>query len=481
MRSLFSIRQPVRRTRSWLAAAAATGLALVLAGTLISPPAYAANPVTPGNYRGLGFDQCEAPSASAMSTWIKKSPFRAAGIYISGASRACQRQSNLTASWVRWRLAEGWHLMPITLGPQASCSHRYPRYGKNIDPTINPNPANYYAAAKAQGRLEAQRAVSAARRLGLVPGSTIFYDLEAFDIRRSTSCTQSAIRFMHAWTNALHGYGYASGYYSSAASGIRMLDDERVRKGSNITMPDQVWIADWNGKANTSSSYIRSDGWQPYGRAKQFQGGHNETWGGVRINIDRNYLNLRTPRLPSAGKPTPPPSTPSPTPAPTSPRYTGTSLADPKCSPATINRTSYRATGATSAGSSIVPLQCLLKQQRLYRYSVTGTWNPQTQKALNAFQKRVGHPTRTFATRSNWMALATAGSTGRSLRSGSRGADVTMLQRALNAAGSPALKVSGVYDAPTASAVGAYQRSVSLSATKIVGVRTWKALRAGRR
>ena len=68
-------------------------------------PAYAANPVTPGNFRGLGFDQCEAPSQSAMSTWIKRSPFRAAGIYISGASRACQRQSNLNATWVRNQLA----------------------------------------------------------------------------------------------------------------------------------------------------------------------------------------------------------------------------------------------------------------------------------------------------------------------------------------------------------------------------------------
>ena len=30
----------------------------------------------------------------------------------------------------------------------------------------------------------------------------------------------------------------------------------------------------------------------PGGRMKQFQGGHDETWGGVTINIDRNYLDL---------------------------------------------------------------------------------------------------------------------------------------------------------------------------------------------
>ncbi|MET0520884.1 MAG: glycoside hydrolase domain-containing protein, partial [Jiangellaceae bacterium] len=286
------------RTRRWAVAALAAALALVVSGTVLSVPAYAANPVTPGNYTGLGFDQCEAPSQSAMSTWIKKSPFRAAGIYISGASRACQRQANLNATWVRNQLAAGWHLMPITLGPQASCSHRYPRYGKNIDPTINPSTTNTYSAARVQGALEARRAVQRSRELGIVPGSTIFYDLEAFASGSTTACTQSALWFISSWTTELHRYRYASGFYSSAASGIKMLDDQRLRAGNRIVMPDQLWIADWDGKANTSSAYVRSDGWQPYKRAKQYQGGHNETWGGVRINIDRNYLNLRTPKLP---------------------------------------------------------------------------------------------------------------------------------------------------------------------------------------
>ena len=57
-------------------------------------------------------------------------------------------------------------------------------------------------------------------------------------------------------------------------------------------LPDQIWIARWDGNADTSTSYIREDGWVPGGRMKQYQGGHDETWGGVRINIDRNYLDL---------------------------------------------------------------------------------------------------------------------------------------------------------------------------------------------
>src|SRR4051794_5186152 len=50
------------------------------------------NPVTPGTYTGLGFDQCHAPEQSKMDAWLQASPYRAVGIYISGASRGCREQ-----------------------------------------------------------------------------------------------------------------------------------------------------------------------------------------------------------------------------------------------------------------------------------------------------------------------------------------------------------------------------------------------------
>ena len=37
-----------------------------------------------------------------MNRWLKTSPFFAAGIYISGTSRACRDQPNLTPEWVRF-------------------------------------------------------------------------------------------------------------------------------------------------------------------------------------------------------------------------------------------------------------------------------------------------------------------------------------------------------------------------------------------
>jgi peptidoglycan hydrolase-like protein with peptidoglycan-binding domain len=457
-----------------LSATLATGLVVTLLGVLPSAPAFAANPVTPGNFTGYGFDQCNAPSQSAMSTWIKKSPFRAAGIYISGNSRACRTQANLTPTWVRNQLAAGWHLMPITLGPQASCSTRFPRYGKNIDPTINPSNTSTYVAARAQGRAEARKAVTTAQGLGIVRGSTLFYDLEAFNIA-NTPCRSSALWFLNAWTSQLHDLGYASGYYSSAASGIKMVDNMRVQPNNPIKMPDQVWIADWDGRANTSSTYVRSDGWLPYRRMKQYRGGHNETYGGVTINIDRNYLNLRTPAIPGSSSPTPPP------PAPAAPKYTGNATSDARCTPKTITQRDYPTVNSHASAQYLVPLQCLLKQQHLYKYEVTGKWNSQTQSALYSFQGARGMAKQTTINRNTWTALVSRGNSRTLLRVGMTTADATRVQRAMNAAIAARLAVSGTYRQATATAVRQYQQAVGVAVTGTVTAATWVALERGRR
>lgn len=446
----------------------ATALALAALPSL-SAPAYAANPVTPGNFRGLGFDQCATPSQSAMSAWVEHSPFRAVGIYISGNSRACRTQTNLTATWVANQLRAGWHLMPITLGPQASCSTRYPRYGWSIDPKISPSTTNTYSAARTAGALEARRAVSAARTLGIVAGSTLFYDIEAWNIHSSSACNWSTLWFLSSWTQELHRYRYASGVYSSAASGIHVLDDQRVVAGNRITMPDQIWVADWDKKADTASSYIRSDGWLPYRRAHQYQGGHNETWGGVRINIDRSYVDLRTPTLPGSSTTTTSTAT-----------STATGLRDPRCSTASISKTLYRRTSAKLRSWLYAPLQCVLKQQHRYSAAVTGHWDRSTLAALRSYQRSVGHKVRYSFVRGDWVSILSAGNSGRTLRSGSTGADVIRLQRALNAAGGYRLRVNGIFAATTASAVGRYQRRVGITPTRVVASQTWGALKAGR-
>ena len=64
---------------------------------------------------------------------------------------------------------------------------------------------------------------------------------------------------------------------------------------------------------------------------------------------------------------------------------------------------------------------------------------------------------------------------------GSAGPGVRRVQRALNAAGTPRLAVTGVYDAATDAAVRAWQQKNDLPVTGVVAQNSWKRLQAGHR
>ena len=64
-----------------------------------------------------------------------------------------------------------------------------------------PRPPDTYAAARAPGPRRGRKTVAAARRLGIPPGSTLWYDLEAFATSK-TDCRESALSFLSAWTRA---------------------------------------------------------------------------------------------------------------------------------------------------------------------------------------------------------------------------------------------------------------------------------------
>ena len=67
--------------------------------------------------------------------------------------------------------------------------------------------------------------------------------------RRTSSATAATLAFLEAWTEKLHSLGYVSGVYSSSASGIADLAGQ---VGSDYVLPDDLWIANWNGQANTT-------------------------------------------------------------------------------------------------------------------------------------------------------------------------------------------------------------------------------------
>ncbi|WP_326557464.1 glycoside hydrolase domain-containing protein [Micromonospora sp. NBC_01796] len=241
-------------------------------------PLVAAGP-QPGTYTGRGFDTCTAPSQSTMDTWRASSPYRAVGVYISGANRSCA-QPNLTANWVSNQTANGWRLIPIELGRQAPCSTRYSLL-MSSDPTT----------ARAQGSTAATSAVGAAQALGIPAGSAIYNDIEAYP--SNASCRAAVLSFLSGWTNTLHAYGYLAGVYSSGASGI--TDVAGAYDDPSYTRVDHIWFAWWNNVANTDAGpYVPAAYWADHQRLHQYAGDVYETWGGVQIRIDRNYLDVST-------------------------------------------------------------------------------------------------------------------------------------------------------------------------------------------
>jgi peptidoglycan hydrolase-like protein with peptidoglycan-binding domain len=438
--------RPRRLTRLLAGVAAAAAL---VAPHVPVQAAQAANPATPGSFTGYGFDQCLAPTQQAMNAWLRSSPFWAVGIYISGDSRACRSQPNLTPAWISTQLAKGWRLLPITLGPQASCNPRFPRYDDDV--RINPNPTRGYRAARVQGRHEAADAVEVARGLGIVPGSTLWYDMEAYDIS-NTDCRESALAFTSAWTTKLHALDYVSGVYSSAGSGLKALDDARANRPDKWTMPDRVWIADWDQKANTSSTYIRPDGWLPGGRMKQYRGGHNETHGGVTINIDSNFLDLGAGSAPGA-----------------EPAH---------CGGVRLNFATYPTLRADDTGRRVTALQCLLRWQKVYSGELNGVMNAETRDAVSDYRVEHGMPAGRAAGPRVWTSLHSQGDPAL-MKYGAAGEQVRRLQRALNSASDEQLPITGVFEGATTAAVKRYQSRLDTPATGVVTSGLWKKLQRG--
>jgi hypothetical protein len=234
-----------------------------------SPPATAG-----GVYTGLGFDACHAPSETQMSAW-SASPYRAIGVYIGGANEACS-QPNLTPTWAADQATAGWHLIPIYVGlqaPENTCGCA----------AITPS------GAASQGAAAATDAVAQAQALGLGTGNPIYDDMEAYPVDKKD--TTAVLAFLNAWTQQLHASGYMSGVYSSLNSGISDLVNQFG--STTFTEPDELWIADWDGRQATTN-YVPATAWANHQLLHQYSGAHNERYGGVQLSIDGDYLDSAT-------------------------------------------------------------------------------------------------------------------------------------------------------------------------------------------
>ncbi|WUD72276.1 DUF1906 domain-containing protein [Streptomyces sp. NBC_00510] len=396
-------------------------------------PLAAAGP-QPGSYLGKGFDACTAPSQTAMNAWHASSPYSAVGVYISGSFRGCA-QPNLTASWVTSQTGNGWRLFPIDVGRQAPCT--------SFSLKMSADPAT----AKSQGVTAAAGAISAASSLGIPAGSAIYSDIEAYT--STTSCKAAVLSYLSGWTERLHSSGYLSGYYSSAASGIK--DAASEYNNSAYTRVDHIFYAWWNGAADTNTgTYVPATYWSNHQRIHQYVGEVTESYGGYSINIDRDYLDVGTGTPPA-----------------------------PSCTGVNLDFTAYITVQSGSTGDQVKAAQCLLKAAGYDPGAPDGVFGPATTTATRNFQTSRGLTADGVVGPKTWTALLSRGSAP-TIQNGSTGEAVTRLQRALTAALGRTVAIDGVFGPGTEQGVRDYQSSRGLGVDGVVGPATWGALQSGK-
>ncbi|MFJ5290209.1 MULTISPECIES: DUF1906 domain-containing protein [unclassified Streptomyces] len=234
-------------------------------------------------FDGYGFDTCVTPSLDTMRAW-KSSPYRSIGVYYGGRGRGCPNQPELSKSWVSSVYGMGWKVLPVYVGSQSPC---VAAEGKR-KVTIGSDPAG-------QGADEAHDAVERAGALGMVKGSPLYLDMEAYD-QSDGDCADTTLSYIRSWDREVARLGYVSGFYSSSDSGVAQLGAER-RAGTS-DLPSVMWFARWNGKPSvTGESSLRSQDWSPHLRIHQYAGDVTEEHGGQELNIDRNRVDAPVARI----------------------------------------------------------------------------------------------------------------------------------------------------------------------------------------
>lgn len=235
-----------------------------------------------GDYTGIvighGFDKCELASPGQLQNWIVSGPYRVVNLYIGGSNRYCPN-SALSTALIAQLNQQGWQFIPTWVGPQAACTSYASRMSSDL------------ATAYNQGMSEANAAINVAFNLGLTlpdnSGTIIYYDLEYYNTG-DAACHSAARAFIAGWSGQLRARGNLAGVYSTASA---------FNGFSNIpNVPDAIWPAHWiysayNPNATVWNVYSLSNSlWNNQQRIRQYSGGHNETWGGLTLNIDSNVI-----------------------------------------------------------------------------------------------------------------------------------------------------------------------------------------------
>lgn len=214
---------------------------------------------------GKGLDKCAIGTVSQMQAWFTNTPWSWSNVYIGGANRACA-QSGLTSSWVKSVLAQGWFLVPTWVGPQAAGSSCTGCSKMSTNTTT----------ARQQGVNEANAAADEMSTLGFPMPSIVYFDMERYD----PTTNAAAKAFVDGWSTQLRARGLQPGVYGAGPNAASDF-------AGAAHPPQAVWIANFNNVDGVFGlSGLPDSLFANHQRLHQFQGPHNETWGGVTFNID---------------------------------------------------------------------------------------------------------------------------------------------------------------------------------------------------
>jgi hypothetical protein len=267
-----------------LAASPSHAASLAVAGPPDLPPPVTQRVATPAPGHHLMLDTCDTPSAQAIAAWQRYSPYKAIAAYIPARSDydmwACRNnasRSNLTPAWVNQVLGGGWNLLPIQVGLQAPCSTFSKRMSANA------------STARSQGVAAASDAAANVRALRIPATSPVVADIEAYSTPAGSNCATVVQSYVAGWTARLHQLGLRSAVYGSKASTIR--DVVAASASASYARPDVIWVANYNGQANTTfdASVMSAGAWAGR-RISQYNPNIARSYGGYALTIDEDAV-----------------------------------------------------------------------------------------------------------------------------------------------------------------------------------------------
>jgi hypothetical protein len=119
-------------------------------------------------------------------------------------------------------------------------------------------------------------------------GSVIYYDLEHYDVGNE-ECNLAAQAFVNGWVERMNELGMIGGIYSTG----RPLSQFAALPNP----PAVIWAAHWiyrtyQSEANVWDVFgLSNELWNNRQRLRQYAGGHDETWGEVKLTIDSNVMD----------------------------------------------------------------------------------------------------------------------------------------------------------------------------------------------